>query len=100
MTFGSRFIKTWVTPRAQLDPAERMLNHLPSLAHRPRVQIQPTLHRLQHVLMLPARDPALRSYSAAALEQAAEASHGPVAPHDRVAQVDSEPHSACSMAFV
>src|SRR4030095_192701 len=38
------------------------------------------LHRLQHLLVLPARDPPLRSCGAAALEWAAMASHGPVAP--------------------
>jgi hypothetical protein len=43
-----------------------MLDHLEPLAHRPWVPVQPSLHRLQHILVLLARDPALLARGAAA----------------------------------
>ena len=40
-----------------LDGAERMLNRLTPLAHLLRMFVEPSLHRLENVLMLPSRDP-------------------------------------------
>jgi hypothetical protein len=42
-----------------LDRAEGMLDRLPSLAHLLRVRIEPALHHLENVLMLPSLDPSL-----------------------------------------
>jgi hypothetical protein len=64
---------------AQLDRAKRMLDYLPPLAHRPWVQIKPALDRLQHLLVLPAHNPALLGGRAAALERASVTGIGPVA---------------------
>ena len=65
---------------AQLDRTERMLDHLAPLTHGPQVQIEPALHRLQHILVLPARDPPLLGSRAAAPQRAGVTGGGPVAP--------------------
>ena len=63
-----------------LQRAERMLDRLAPLTHGLRVLIETLLHRLQHVLMLPACDATLRAGRAAMLERAVAARIGPVAP--------------------
>jgi hypothetical protein len=42
-----------------LDGAERVLDRLTTLAHLLRMFVEPTLHRVENVLMLPSGDPSL-----------------------------------------
>ena len=61
------------------DRAEGMLDHLAPLAHLLRMLIEPALHCLEDVLMLPSGDPALFGWRAMALDRAARAGGGPIA---------------------
>ena len=51
-----------------------MLDRLPPLAHGLRVGIEPLLHRLDDVLVLPPRDPTLVARGAVVLDHAGWAS--------------------------
>jgi hypothetical protein len=64
---------------ARLNRAEGVLDRLAPLAHGLRILVEPPLHGLKHMLVLPPRDPALHSCRAAALERAGSAGVGPVA---------------------
>ena len=55
-----------------------MLDRLASPTHGLWILVEPPLHSLQHVLVLPTRDPALHSCRSAALERAGPARVGPV----------------------
>src|SRR5450631_173261 len=55
-----------------------MLGRLPAYLHFCRVAIQTSLHRDQHVLVLPARYAPLRSWRAACFERTSAAFGGPV----------------------
>src|SRR4029434_6970398 len=66
-----------------LDRAERMLDRLAPLAHLLRILIEPALHRLENVLMLPSGDPSFLAGGAAVLDGAALAGIGPVAAQDQ-----------------
>ena len=79
-TFGRRFISKCVAPIPHLQRAERMLDCLTALSHGLRVLIETFLHRLQHVLVLPACDAPLRAGRAAMLDRAVTARIRPVAP--------------------
>ena len=57
-----------------------MLDRLTPLPHRLWVLIETLLHRLQHLLMLPACDAALRPGRAAMLERAVAARIRPITP--------------------
>ena len=48
-----------------LDRAEGVLDGLAPLAHLLRMLVEPTLHRLENVFMLPSGDPSLRGGGAA-----------------------------------
>jgi hypothetical protein len=50
------------TAPAHLHGAERVLGGLAPHAHSTRIFVEPVLHRLQHILVLPARDAALRAW--------------------------------------
>ena len=56
-----------------------MLSRLATLAHSVRVLIEAFLYGLQHMLMLPARDPSLLASGAALFDSAALTGVGPVA---------------------
>ena len=58
-----------------LDRAEGMLNRLAPRAHLFRMFVEPALHRLKNVLVLPSGDPALLAGGAAVLDGAANAEH-------------------------
>src|SRR5881396_2411084 len=66
-----------------LDRAEGMLDRLAPLAHLLRMLVEPALHRLENVLMLPPGDPSLLTGGAAVLDGAAPAGVGPVAVQDQ-----------------
>ena len=66
-----------------LDRAEGMLNRLAPLAHLFRMFVEPALHRLKNVLVLPSGDPALLAGGAAVLDGAVLAGVGPVAAQDQ-----------------
>jgi hypothetical protein len=55
-----------------------MLGRLATLAHRVRVLVEPLLYGLQHMLMLPARDPSVLAGGAALFDRAALTGVGPV----------------------
>src|SRR5208282_4661637 len=57
-----------------------MFGRLATLAHGLRVLVEAPLYGLQHVLMLPARDPPLLAGRAARLERTVAAGIGPIAP--------------------
>ena len=59
--------------------AEGMLDRLAPRAHGLRVLVEPLLHGLDDMLVLPPCDPALHCRRAAALERAGPAGVGPVA---------------------
>src|SRR5262245_28062229 len=63
----------------QLECPERMLDRLAPHAHRLRVRIEPALHRVEHMFVLPARDAALRSRRALRFERTARACRRPIA---------------------
>src|SRR5512135_1477909 len=56
-----------------------MLDRLAPLAHGFGILIEPPLHGFDHVLMLPACDPALLARRAAVLERTGPACVGPIA---------------------
>src|SRR5690348_8588729 len=56
-----------------------MLDRLAPLAHGLRILVEPSLHSLEHMLVLPARDPPLHCCRAAALERTGSARVGPIA---------------------
>ena len=62
-----------------LDGAERVLDRLTALPHLLRMLIEPALHRLENVLVLPSGDPALLCGGAGILDGAILADIGPVA---------------------
>jgi hypothetical protein len=64
---------------ARLDRREGVLDRFAPLAHGLRVFVEPPLHRLEDVLMLPARDPALFGWRAMTLDRAARVGGGPIA---------------------
>ena len=66
-----------------LDRAEGMLNRLAPLAHLFRMFVEPALHRLKNVLVLPSGDPSLLAGGAAVLDGAVLAGVGPVAAQDQ-----------------
>src|SRR5690348_995484 len=55
-----------------------MLDRLASPTHGLRIFVEPPLYSLQHVLVLPTRDPALHFCRAAALKRAGPARVGPI----------------------
>lgn len=65
------------------DRAEGVLDRLAPLAHLLRMLVEPALHRLENVLMLPSGNPSLLASGAAVLDDAALAGGGPVAGPDR-----------------
>ena len=56
-------------PHPHLQCAEGMFDRLTALAHGVRVLVEALLYRLQHMLMLPARDPPLLAGRAAMFER-------------------------------
>ena len=66
-----------------LDRAERMLNRLAALTHPLRMLVEPTLHCLEYIFMLPSGDPPLLGGGADMLDGAALAGVGPVAAQDQ-----------------
>src|SRR5712664_2821413 len=66
-----------------LDRAEGVLDGLAPLAHLLRMLVEPTLHRLENVFMLPSGDPSLLGGGAAVLYGATLAGVGPVAAQDQ-----------------
>jgi hypothetical protein len=64
---------------ARLDNAEGLLDRLAPLAHGLRILVRPPLNGLEHMLVLPPRDPGLDTYRARAFERAGPARDGPVA---------------------
>ena len=72
-----------------------MLDRLATRAHRIRIFIEPLLHRLDHVLVLPARNSTLLACRALALDRAGAARIGPVAPHTLPVLLGSEIVSQC-----
>jgi hypothetical protein len=58
-------------PPSSLQRAKGMLGRLATLAHSVRVLVEPLLYGLQHMLMLPARDPSLLASGAALFDRAA-----------------------------
>jgi hypothetical protein len=63
---------------SHLHGAERVLGGLAPRAHSVRIFVVPLMHRLEYVLVLPARDAALRAWRAAAFERAIPAGIGPI----------------------
>jgi hypothetical protein len=61
-----------------LDRAEGMLDRLTPLAHLLRMLIEPALHRLTDVLVLPPGDPSLFAGGAAVFDGTALARVGPI----------------------
>src|SRR6185369_7397053 len=57
-----------------------MFDRLTALAHGVRVLVETLLHRLQHMFVLPTRDPPLLAGRAARLERTVAACIGPIAP--------------------
>src|SRR5215472_17968519 len=71
-------LPTWTrSSRARSLPTFR--SSLAPRAHRVRIFVEPLLHRLEYVLVLPARDAALRAWRAAAFERAIPAGICPLA---------------------
>ena len=62
-----------------LQCAEGMFGRLATLAHGLRVSVEAFLYRLQHMLMLPARNPSLLASGATLFDGAALTGVGPVA---------------------
>ena len=62
-----------------LDGAERVLDRLAPLSHGLRVLIEPLLDSLEHMLVLPAADPALFARGALRLQGAGRADGCPIA---------------------
>src|SRR5207342_248609 len=62
---------------------ERMLDRLAPLSHLLRMFVEPALHRIENVLVLPSGDPSLLTGGAAVLDGAALAGVGPVAAQDQ-----------------
>src|SRR5665213_3502222 len=60
-----------------------MLDRLTPLAHLLRMLVEPALHRLENVLMLPSGDPSFLAGGAAVLDGAALAGFGRVAAQDQ-----------------
>src|SRR5450830_880600 len=60
-----------------------MLNRLAPLAHLLRMLVEPALHRLKNVLMLPSGDPSFLASGAAVLDAATLAAFGRVAAQDQ-----------------
>jgi hypothetical protein len=60
------------------SPAKGMLGRLATLVHSVRVLVEPLLYGLQHMLMLPARDPSVLAGGAALFDRAALTGVGPV----------------------
>src|SRR5664280_978063 len=69
--------------RLNLDRSEGMLNRLAPFAHLFRMFVEPALHRLENVLMLPSGDPSFLASGAAVLDAAALAGFGRVAAQDQ-----------------
>src|SRR5208282_5544544 len=57
-----------------------MLDRLPTLPHGLGVPVEAALHRFQHVLMFPARDPTLLAGCAVRFQRTVAACIGPIAP--------------------
>ena len=66
-----------------LDGAKRVLDRLAPLAHLLRMLVEPALHRVENMLVLPSGDPALLAGGAAVLDGATLAGVGPVAAQDQ-----------------
>src|SRR5674476_496276 len=66
-----------------LDRAEGMLNRLAPLAHLFRMFVEPALHRLKNVFVLPSGDPSLLAGGAVMLDGAALPGIGPIAAQDQ-----------------
>ena len=65
-----------------LHRAERVLDRLAPLAHGLRVRVEPALHRVQQVLVLPSRDAPLRPCRALRFERTLGTCRCPVAPQN------------------
>src|ERR1700723_1456304 len=57
-----------------------MFDRLAALSHGLRVSVETLLHRLQHMLMLPSRNPPFLAGCAARFERTVTAGVGPIAP--------------------
>ena len=66
-------------PHPHFDRAEWMLDCLAPCAHRVGVPIEPRLHCLDHLLVLPSRNPPLRSFGAFRFQRAGAARSRPLA---------------------
>ena len=76
---GSVIVRKCVASHPALDRAERMLRRLTAQPHGIGVVVEPRLHRLEHGLVLPARDAAFGPCRALGLERAGPAGARPIA---------------------
>ena len=79
--FWKRFRQEVCSSHARLHRAERMLDCLPTLAHRFGVCIKALLHRVEQMLVLPAWNAPLRARRALGFERTILTSRSPVAPY-------------------
>jgi predicted ATPase len=78
-SLGKRLREEVSCADAHLDGAERVLGGLLPRAHSVRIFVEPLLHRLEYVLVLPARDAAPRAWRTLAFKRAIPAGIGPIA---------------------
>jgi hypothetical protein len=78
--FWERFGQEVRRPHAGFHRSERMFDRLPPLPHGMRVVVEASLCLLQHMLVLPARNPPLLASRAASFECTVTARIGPIAP--------------------
>ncbi len=78
--FGQAFHQEVRRSYSHLKSAEGMFDRLPALAHGLGVPVEPLLHRLQHMLVLPPRDPPFLAGCAARFKRTVTADVGPIAP--------------------
>ena len=76
---GKRLHQEVSCAHAHLHGPERVLGGLTPRAHSARIFVEPLLHRLEYILVLPARDAALWAWRAAAFERAFPTDIGPIA---------------------
>ena len=78
---GQRLAQEVRRAHAHLQCAERMLDRLAPRAHGLGVLVEPLLHRLDHLLVLPAGDPPLWAFRACRLERTGSARICPIPAH-------------------
>ena len=81
--FGQRLHQKVRRPHPHLQRAERMLDCLATSTHRVRILVQPRLHSIDNILVLPPLDATLRSLRALSLQRASAARVGPVVVQDQ-----------------